>query len=108
MINYQYSNLISGINDNKLKETTLDCYRISEELSKKFLEVENIMYNLKDYYKCDIAQELFNKFEDFKANFATVVDNVHTYGDDLTSVRDNFHKMTDDATQIFNSKGRDE
>lgn len=108
MFDNRYSNLISGINDSKMKEAIFNCYKISEELSKKFLEVENTMYNLKDYYKCDGAQELFIKFDDFKANFATVVENVHTYGDDLTSVRENFHKMTDNATQILRYNERDE
>lgn len=94
-------NLVCGINDATMKTTILKCYSTSEELRKRFDEVENIMYNLKDFYSCSGATELFQKFDDFKLNFATVANNIDVYGDDLTKVRNNFHKMIDEAAEII-------
>lgn len=92
-----YGNIISGINDEDMKKAILTCYNISEEIHKKLLEIENIMYNVKDFYDCDGANDLFNGFENFKSNFAIAVENIEVYGDDLTIVRNNFHQMISDA-----------
>ena len=92
-----YGNIISGINDEDMKKTILTCYNISEEIHKKLLEIENIMYNVKDFYDCDGANDLFNGFENFKSNFAIAVENIEVYGNDLTKVRNNFHQMISDA-----------
>ena len=92
-----YGNIISGINDEDMKKAILTCYNISEEIHKKLLEIENIMYNVKDFYDCDGANDLFYGFENFKSNFAIAVENIEVYGDDLTKVRNNFHQMISDA-----------
>ena len=92
-----YGNIISGINDEDMKKAILTCYNISEEIHKKLLEIENIMYNVKDFYDCDGANDLFSGFENFKSNFAIAVENIEVYGDDLTKVRNNFHQMISDA-----------
>lgn len=92
-----YGNIISGINDEDMKKAILTCYNKSEEIHKKLLEIENIMYNVKDFYDCDGANDLFNGFENFKSNFAIAVENIEVYGDDLTKVRNNFHQMISDA-----------
>lgn len=92
-----YGNIISGINDEDMKKAILTCYNISEEIHKKLLEIENIMYNVKDFYDCDGANDLFNGFENFNSNFAIAVENIEVYGDDLTKVRNNFHQMISDA-----------
>ena len=92
-----YGNIISGINDEDMKKAILTCYNVSEEIHKKLLEIENIMYNVKDFYDCDGANDLFNGFENFKSNFAIAVENIEVYGGDLTKVRNNFHQMISDA-----------
>jgi len=92
-----YGNIISGINDEAMKNAILTCYSVSEEIHKKLLEIENIMYNVKDFYDCDGAKDLFNGFENFKNNFAIAVENIEVYGNDLTKVRNNFHQMISDA-----------
>lgn len=92
-----YGNIISGINDEAMKKAILTCYSVSEEIQKKLLEIENIMCNIKDFYDCDGANDLFNGFENFKNNFAIAVENIEIYGNDLTKVRNNFHQMIDNA-----------
>lgn len=94
-----YKNI--GINDRAMKAASLTCYNISEKIHEKLLEVESIMYNIKDFYDCEGARDLFNRFEDFKNSFAVAVLNIEVYGNDLTKVRNNFHQVDDSAAEKF-------
>lgn len=84
-----------------MKTTILKCYNTAEELKKKFLDIGNIMYNIQDFYSCPGALDMFQKFENFKLNFATVASNIEVYGDDLTKVRNNFRKMMGETAEII-------
>lgn len=97
-------NIVSGINDEKMKKAILDCYRIKEEVEKKLFEIETTMYNAKDFFASSGANDLFNSFEDFKGNFASVANTIEIYGDDLTKVRNNFHKMVIEAADKLRKK----
>lgn len=95
------NNYVCGINDSAFEKTILKCSNTAEQIRKKFDEIEHIMSNIQDFYACSGSTTLFQKFNDFKLNFAIVANNIDIYESDLTKAKNNFHEMINSAAEII-------
>ena len=84
-----------GANRDKLKQLILDIYECRDKVSKILELVETSIVNSKLYYSGLDSDELQKKFNSFYPNFAILLNNILTYGEDLEKVMYYYGKNPD-------------
>ena len=102
MVKPQKSDII-GINDIRVKAAMNQIYDYANLLQEKLAKIDEVMLNAEDYIVCDVSLNMFKKFHDFRTNFAVVVGNVYSYGDDLGKVINNFRCADGEASDYLRS-----
>lgn len=90
-----------GINIDSVDKLILDIYNYAEKIGKTLDQISDTVSDTKEFYKCSAATEYRNKFNDFKANFKTVRQNVNSYAEDLIKLKNRYQNINDDLTQTI-------
>ncbi|MBE6155826.1 MAG: hypothetical protein E7164_03610 [Firmicutes bacterium] len=99
-------NLVSGIEEERLKALIADVYNYYEQIKSKLNKISNLVASLEDDTSSIAFNRYLSKFENFRSNFPIVCSNIQTYADDLAKVKKNFNKISTNSSSYLNQKNK--
>jgi uncharacterized coiled-coil DUF342 family protein len=76
-------NTVTGINESGLEALSIEILDYRDKISELFEKINSCISKLPDNYQGEPCDEIMNKYNDLKNNFATVKDNIELYSDDI-------------------------
>lgn len=95
---------IKGINEEGLDILIKEFYNSIETINKTFTNINDLIVETKEYFKCDNADLLRNKFDEFKINFDKINNKLLSYSDYLVNVKIKYQNLNIESNKIINNK----
>ncbi|MBQ6841579.1 MAG: hypothetical protein IJO63_05670 [Bacilli bacterium] len=78
--------VVTGINEEELKELCLEVMDYSERIMGIFDKVDEEFELLKGNMVCNSYDQLMNSYRTFRANYLVVKNNINSYSDDFIAL----------------------
>ncbi|MEG1495125.1 MAG: hypothetical protein RSB99_02195 [Bacilli bacterium] len=91
---------LSGINEGGLDKLALDIYDTAERIHNILNTLDDLVTGTTSYYNCESGNQLRSKFQDLKAGFTVINQNIQNYGNDLVKAKYLYKNLSDDIATI--------
>lgn len=79
------------INEYGLNQLVLKIYDYSERINNIFNQIDDLMFQSKDYFDCQICDDICVKYQNIIDSIKNVKLNISSYSDELMMVKKNFN-----------------
>ena len=93
-----------AINEPAMDDKILQLNNEIDVIMRSLNEIQNKMYELKDYFKGDVANGIQDKFKTISDQYDTFKANLNSYSRDLTNIKSMMIKIDEQSKQFFEEK----
>ena len=93
-----------AINETAMDDKILQLNNEIDVIMRSLNEIQNKMYELKDYFKGDVANGIQDKFKTISDQYDTFKANLNSYSRDLTNIKSMMIKIDEQSKQFFEEK----
>ena len=102
---YMRNDTIGGINPSELDDIMMELNNDIDSITTTLHDIQMKLYNTKEYFKGDVADELQHNFGKYSEQYDLIKDNLNSYIRDLMNVKTMMNKIdTDAALEITDYK----
>lgn len=95
------------INHDGIDSTVISLNNTIDSIVSTLNSIDMIIYNLDDYFKGSVADDLRNKFQTYRNKYDLIRSNLDTYTSDLVKVKNGVYDLMQDQIRILDSNSVD-
>ena len=91
-----------GINEDGIDSLAIETMNVAKTVNDFLNSFINVFDSTKSYYKCESADKLRNKFNEFSSCFSIFIHNIENYAYSLKKVKNNYSSQQDLVVKTLN------
>lgn len=95
------------INHDGIDSTVISLNNTIDSIVSTLNSIDMIIYNLDDYFKGSVADDLRNKYQTYRNKYDLIRSNLDTYTSDLVKVKNGVYDLMQDQIRILDSNSVD-
>ena len=89
---------VLSINEEGIDRLVLDLYDHFEKINSILNQINDLIYDSKNYFNCPANDELVKQYSEMKLNIDNFKDNVSSYSTDLIKVKNKFRQKSSELS----------
>lgn len=95
------------VNHDGIDSTVISLNNTIDSIVSTLNSIDMIIYNLDDYFKGSVADDLRNKFQTYRNKYEVLRNNLDTYTSDLVKVKNGIYDLMFEQIRYLDSESKD-